>query len=55
MVMFLLSFVKRSKSAKGGPNPLADMDRGGSISASGFAPGGPILGESKSARTPVFR
>ena len=27
--MFLLSFVKGSKSAEGGPNPLADMDRGG--------------------------
>ena len=36
----------------GGPNPLADMDRG-SISASGFGPGGPILGGSKSARTPA--
>ena len=34
MVMFLLSFVKGSKSASGyGP--------GGSISASGFGPGGP--------------
>ena len=67
MVMFLLSFVKGSKSAEGGPNPLADtdpggpnpladMDRGGggwgSKSASGFGPGGPILGGSKSARTP---
>ena len=29
MVMFLLSFVKGSKSAEGGKNPLADMDRGG--------------------------
>ena len=29
MVMFLLSFVKGSKSAKGGKNPLADMDPGG--------------------------
>ena len=28
MVMFLLSFVKGSKSAEGSPNPLADMDRG---------------------------
>ena len=27
--MFLLSFVKGSKSAEGGPNPLADLDRGG--------------------------
>ena len=26
--MFLLSFVKGSKSAEGDPNPLADMDRG---------------------------
>ena len=29
MVMFLLSFVKGSKSAEGGPNPLADTDPGG--------------------------
>ena len=29
MVIFLLSFVKGSKSAEGGKNPLADMDRGG--------------------------
>ena len=29
MVMFLLSFVKGSKSAEGGKNPLADMDPGG--------------------------
>ena len=36
--MFLLSFVKGSKSAEGGPNRLADMD-----------PGGP---NPKSARTP---
>ena len=43
MAMFLLSFVKGSKSAEGGLNPLADMD-----------PGGPILGGSKSARTPVM-
>ena len=41
MVMFLLSFVKGSKSTEGGTNPLADMDRGGSISASEFGPGGP--------------
>ena len=32
MVMFLLSLVKGSKSAEGGKNLLADMDRG-SISA----------------------
>ena len=37
-----------SKSAKGGPNPLADMDRG-SKSAGGGGGGG-----SKSAVTPVF-
>ena len=66
--MFLLSFVKGSKSAEGvknpladmdpgGPNPLADMDQGGggSISACGFGPGGPNLGGSKSARTPANR
>jgi len=29
MVMFLLSFVKGSKLAEGGKNPLADMDPGG--------------------------
>ena len=29
MIMFLLSLVKGSKSAEGGPNPLADMDPGG--------------------------
>ena len=29
MVMFLLSFVKGSKSAERGKNPLADMDPGG--------------------------
>ena len=29
MVLFLLSFVKGSKSAEGGTNPLADMDPGG--------------------------
>ena len=27
--MFLLSFVKESKSAEGYKNPLVDMDRGG--------------------------
>ena len=41
MVMFLLSFDKGSKSAERGPNPLADMDREGSKSASGYGPGGP--------------
>ena len=29
MVVFLLSFVKGSKSAEGGKNPLEDMDPGG--------------------------
>ena len=29
MVMFLLSFVKGSKSAEGSKNPLADMGPGG--------------------------
>ena len=28
MVMLYLSFVKGSKSAEGGKNPLADLDRG---------------------------
>ena len=36
-----------------GPNPLADLDPRGSISASGFGPGGPNLGRSKSAGTPA--
>ena len=31
-----------SKFAKGGPNPLANMDSRGYISASGFGPGGYI-------------
>ena len=44
MVMFLLSFVKGSKSAEGLKNPPADTD---------LDRGGPILGESKSARTPA--
>ena len=41
-MMFSLSFVGGSKSAEEGPNPLADLDRG-SISASGFGPGGRYL------------
>ena len=57
MVMFLLSFVKGSKSASGyGPRGSKSASRygpGGSKSASGFGPGGPILGGSKSARTPA--
>ena len=39
-MMFSFSFVGGSKSAEGGPNPLADLDRGG-----------PNLGGSKSAGT----
>ena len=39
---------------RGGPNPLADWVPRGSIFASGFGPGGPNLGGSKSARTPGF-
>ena len=50
----MITFVGGSKFAKGGPNPLANMDSWGSISASGFGPGGPNLGGSKSARTPAF-
>ena len=56
--MFSLSFVEGSKSAEGGPNPLADLDWGGSISPSGFkwgwsisASGGSKSRGSKSART----
>ena len=37
----MITFVGGSKFAKGGPNPLANMDSWGSISASGFGPGGP--------------
>ena len=37
----MITFVGGSKFAKGGPNPLANMDSRGSISASGFGPGGP--------------
>ena len=53
----MITFVGGSKFAKGGPNPLANMDSRGSISASGFGPGGPYsLADldrgSKSARTP---
>ena len=32
----MITFVGGSKFAKGGPNPLANMDSWGSISASGF-------------------
>ena len=35
----MITFVGGSKFAKGGPNPLANMDSRGSISASGFGPG----------------
>ena len=44
----MITFVGGSKFAKGDPNPLADMDSRGSISAGGPNPGG-----SKSARTPA--
>ena len=37
----MITFIGGSKFAKGGPNPLANMDSRGSISASGFGPGGP--------------
>ena len=37
----MITFVGGSKFAKGGPNPLANMDSWGSISASRFGPGGP--------------
>ena len=36
----MITFVGGSKLAKGGPNTLANMDSRGSISASGFGPGG---------------
>ena len=36
----MITFVGGSKFAKGGPNPLANMDSRGSISTSGFGPGG---------------
>ena len=39
--MFLLSFVKGSKSAEGGPNPLADMDPGGPNPLADMDRGGP--------------
>ena len=42
-----------SKSAEGGPYPLADLDRGGSKSASRYGPGVQIRGGSKSAVTPA--
>ena len=51
----MITFIGGSKFAKGGPNPLANMDSRGSISASGFGPGGPNPGGSKSARTPVLK
>ena len=50
----MITFVGGSKFAKGGPNLLANMDSRGSISASGFGPGGPNPGGSKSARTPAY-
>ena len=64
MVMFLLSFVKGSKSAEGGknpladmgpggPNPLADMDRG--VHIPGPYPLADLDRGSKSARTPDLK
>ena len=37
----MITLVVGSKFAKGGPNPLANMDSRGSISASRFGPGSP--------------
>ena len=42
MMMFSLASVRGSKSAEGGPNPLADLVGGGPISVSGFGPGGSL-------------
>ena len=39
--MFLLSFVKGSKSVNGGKNPLADMDPGGPNPLADMDRGGP--------------
>ena len=39
--MFLLSFVKGSKSAEGGKKSASGYGRRGSKSASGYGPGGP--------------
>ena len=39
--MFLLSFVKGSKSANGGKNPQADMDPGGPYPLADMDRGGP--------------
>ena len=41
MVMFLLSFVKGSKSAEGGSKSASGYGPGGSKSASGYGPGVP--------------
>ena len=49
----MITFVGGSKFAKEGPNTLANMDSRGSMSASGFGPGGTNPGGSKSARTPA--
>ena len=51
MVMFLLSFVKGSKSAEGGKNPQADMDPGGRNPLADLDRGSNSMG-SKSVRTP---
>ena len=47
-------FCGGSKSAKGGPNPLEDMDQGGPNPLADLDRGVQIRGESKSAVTPAF-
>ena len=42
-MMFSLSFVEGSKSAEGGPNPLADLDWGGPYPLADLNGGGPYL------------
>ena len=49
----MITFDWGTKFAKGGQNPLANIVSRGSISASGFGPGGQNPGGTKSARTPV--
>ena len=41
--MFSLSFVEGSKSAEGGPNPLADLDWGAPYPLADLNGGGPYL------------
>ena len=42
-MMFSLSFVEGSKSAEGGPNPLADLDWGAPYPLADLNGGGPYL------------